>query len=895
MLAAERTDRDTTTSASFCWSCGVPDPGGDPCTECGAPALPKELSGSELIGSSASVRQKLRNRSGIVVAETPASALLALTDATVTEAPRGKLTGITSASNGHRSSAWTLVQASRAIQPHDRGKFDDLITSFVLTLVDRSVDEARGFALDALDADCPGWLDKIHLTTSERDFLYASYHADRGNTAVALERLLRLPHDRYPTKDVVFLRCLGAIQADVTARDGIREQLESFPDRPVARALLAQLGGDDLPDGVWLQAAGTVLRTSVLNDDAGFPRALAARFLDAVREGTPPPEDSWELGSEAKVLGLAQAVRSHTSPPEVTLTELAMAPEPLLDDAIELGALNVLPNERQHPLSTYVLARTDPDHLVYDDLVDLHYETELARRAFLHGDRQTLDALPSSPTTEQLRALERLKVGDVPAALEHLASFDGQKRSKVESIARSLEKGTLEDASNEVLTDGTTWPVLAHLLPEDTSALNALSVERPTLRGIAAWRTLSGAVARLWEWDWEGAAVEAKRCLLVARDEHTRDEALNLIACAEWQQGDDTDAIAALSSALEGTFTEGLQVNIGVVAAALEPRLAGGHLGKLAALAPTLSMRVAAASRALDLWYADPDPWDTEEGEHALPEELRDALRLLVKSDVGEAAFVRFVGTMSRWDEEWLASAESLSGSPFEGSTAAAVYRAKARDFEGFVKALAGVVGSPDAPGWATEERDNLVGSAIASLDPDDANPMAASFGLLLIDNALPMDAGIYIDLVAFTVVAVCRGIDPAEGEPKERFLDMVAQARSKVAEVAPEAQERSGSILDFAASTVVQSIAAARANQYDQVVDVYNDMSFKLQGVPNGRINRGAVRGATQPAVDFLKDTVRMLERLIPQCPDVEYRQRLTGFRDQVRNLLTAFNRVRG
>ena len=53
-------------------------------------------------------------------------------------------------------------------------------------------------------------------------------------------------------------------------------------------------------------------------------------------------------------------------------------------------------------------------------------------------------------------------------------------------------------------------------------------------KGNAEWLTLSGAVSRLWDWDWEGAAVEAKHCLLVARDEHTRDEALNLIACAEW-------------------------------------------------------------------------------------------------------------------------------------------------------------------------------------------------------------------------------------------------------------------------------------------------------------------------------------------------------------------------
>ena len=895
MLAARRTDLVGSTTDNFCWSCGVPDPGGDPCATCGAASQPRPLSRSGLIGATASVRQKLRSRSGIVVAETPTSALLAMADASVTETPKQKLTTAASASNGHRSTGWTLVSASRAIQPGDHRKFDELITSFVLKIVDRSVEEARGFALDALDADCPAWLDKLHLTTTERDFLFASYHANRGDIAVALDRLLRLPADRYPAKDIVFLRCIGAIQADVTAHDGVRQQLKAFAERPIASALLNTLDGGDMSDEIWLGAASKVLDRAAPSNGPGFPKAVASRFIEAVRTDVPLPEGSWELGPKVRVFALAGAVRTNDAAPEVTLAELGDAPSSLLDDAIELGVLRVEPNERQHSLAKYVLARTDPDVLVRDDLIELNHEPEIARRAFLQGDRATLDALPESRTTNQLKVLDSLRGGDVHAAIEQLASFDGQTRSKVESIARSLEQSSLEAATDEVLTDGTTWPILAPLIPADASLLNSLSADRPAMRGIAAWRALSGAVARLWDWDWEGAAVEAKRCLLVARDEQTRDEALNLLACAEWELGDDADAIAALSSALEGSYTEGLQVNIGVVATGLEPRLAGEHLGKLAAQAPTQAMRVAAASRALDLWYADPEPWATDEGEHVLPADLRDALRRLVRSDVDEAAFVRFTRTMSRWDEEWLASEDSLSGSPFAGSAAASVYQAKARDFESFVKTLASVLRRDDAPAWASEERDGLVGSAINALDPDDANSFAASFGLVLIDNGLPMGASVYIDLVAYTVVAVCQGIDPEEGEPKERFIDMVAQARSRVGEVAADEQERSGKVLDFAASTVARSIAAARAHQYDQVVDLYNDLVNKLRGVPGHQINRSAVRGATQPAIDFLSDTVRMLERLIAQIPNDEFHNQLTEFRNSARELLTAFNGVRG
>jgi hypothetical protein len=688
---------------------------------------------------------------------------------------------------------------------------------------------------------------------------------------------------------------MRAIQANPSAEEGVREQLGSFSDRPIARAILATMSGGDLDDQTWVRVATSVLDRATPSAEASFPRSLAAQFVEAVSTDSPSPEGCADLCPEARLLQLAISSASGRPTLEVSLSDLEGAPDSLVDEAIEVGALRVSPADRESPLARYVLARTDPEVLGHDDLVELNHYTEIARRAFLRADRVVLESLPQSRHTDQLRVLDRLRAGDFQHALDELDRFDGQTRAKVGSVASSLEQGSLEAASNEVLTDGTTWPVLAKLLPEDPSVLNSVSTSRPALRGIAAWRALSGAVSRLWEWEWEGALVEAKRCLLVARDEQTRDEALNLIACAEWQLGDDADAIAALSSALEGHYTEGLQVNIGVVAAALEPRTAGEHLGKLAAQAPTLGMRAAAASRALDLWYADPDPWDTDEGDHALPAELREALRQLVRSPIDETTFVHFVRTMSRWDEDWLGAEGSLSGSPYERSTAAAVYQAKARDFEAFVKALAEPVSRDDPPSWATEERDNLVGSAIAALNPEHANPMAASFGLLLIDNGLPMEASVYIDLVAFTVVAVCRGIDPSEGEPKERFLDMLAQARLRIPDVSQDEQERSGTVLDFAASTIVRSIAAARATQYDQVVDLYNNLASRLRGVPGYQINRGAVRGSTQPAVDFLSDTARMLERLITQTPEAELKQQLSEFRDQVRTLLTALNRVRG
>ncbi|MEX0754984.1 MAG: hypothetical protein WD556_07695 [Actinomycetota bacterium] len=895
MLSTDQADHRGIASTGFCWSCGIPDPVSDPCEACGLSARPKPLARFELVGATAYINQRLKSRSGIVVAETPSSAVLAFADATHIEVPRNKLKGVSKGEYGARCSAWSLVVASRTINPKDQTKFDGLIASVVGKLVSQSIDQARGFALDALDADCPGWLEKIYLTTGERDFLYASYHAGRGSTGAALKHLLLLPEDRYPTKDRIALRCIGAIQADVATHEGVRLQLQPFAERPIAGGLLSLLGGEELDAEEWVRTANSVLSKAAPGEEDRLPRNLVAEFLESLSTGSALPPGTRELGAQVRVFALAHAIRTGASPQEVSLTDLGDMPESLLDDAIDQSAVTISPNEQNHASAKYVLARTKPGVLTQEDLVTLHLEEELARRAFLRSDQKALQEFPKTSVTDQLMVLDRLRSGDVEGAVGDIGAFEGKRREKVQNIADCLSRGSIDSATNEVLTDGTTWPILAPLLPEDSSELSSLGAARPTLRGIAAWRSLSGAVSRLWDWDWEGAAVEAKRCLLVARDEPTRDEALNLIACARWQLGDDADAIAALSSALEDAYTEGLQVNMGVVATSLDPRLAGEHLGKLAINAPTLALRAAAAGRALELWYADPNPWDTDVGEQSLPPELLKALRQLVCSDIDEATFARFARTLSRWDEDWFGDSRQMMSGPFEGSAAARVYQAKARDFEEFIKVLAQIMAQDDPPGWATEECEGLIASALTALDPDDTNPIAASFGLVLIDGGLPMEAEVHVNLVSFTIVAICDGIDPAEGEPKERFLDMVVQARGRLAQMSGEERERSSRLLDFAASRVVGAIAAARAHQYDQVIDLYNDIASHLRGVPRRQINMSAVRDGTQPAVDFLVETSQLLDRLITQELEQDLKRQLEEFRKEMRTLLTAFSRLRG
>lgn len=831
-----------------------------------------------------------------MVGESAEEALILFADATVGEIAKVKVDVVERAdAPSCRTSAWTLVTGSRALATSERRRFDELIASHVVKLADRSAAEQRAFALDALDADLPAWLDKIALSATEKDFLFASHQADRGNVAAALERVLALPEDRYPTKDLLLLRCLGATLHDETARISTIRHLRRFPGRPVAQGLLSILDGTDVDEQVWLQAAAVILDRCPPEAEMSLPRAEAARFIKCLASGAGTPAGSNVLGGDVVTLTLCEASRGDGTPPSgLTVADLSGAPRALVDDAIDLGVLTVSPGDRADPLGRYLLARTDPSSLTHDDLVELDFGAEIARRAYLRADHAELAALPHTPEYERLQALDSARAGELDGVTARLDSFEGQDKGKLASVIGALRSGSLVEVTNEVLTDGTTWPVLARLLPEDTGELAAISGSRPALRGIAAWKTLSKGVSDLWAWDWDGALLEAKRCLQVTREVGTRDEALNLIACAQWCLGNDLEAISALRSALEIGHTEGLQVNIGVVAASLDPVLAGEHLGELASQAPTLALRCAAATRALSLWFEDPAPWDRA-GEHALPTTLRDAIRALVRSQIPEPDFVRFARTLSNWDSTWLGEESNLADGPFAGTLVASVFQAKARDFIEFVTALAGATTGGEAPAWALEDRDSLVGAAIAGLNPENKAPMATSFALVLLDNGLQIAPGPFIDLVAFTVLGICGEIDPKEGEPKERFLDDLDSARPLVDYLPEGDRPRASELLGMATMRLAGSIVNARTIQHDQVVALFNNMNTQLMRVPANRINRSAVRENTKPAIGFLTDTARILSRVIAVVPDQEYRDALEGFLAQVKELRTAFKRLGG
>jgi hypothetical protein len=213
----------------------------------------------------------------------------------------------------------------------------------------------------------------------------------------------------------------------------------------------------------------------------------------------------------------------------------------------------------------------------------------------------------------------------------------------------------------------------------------------------------------------------AREVLGSTNREDLRDEALNLLACAHWQLGDDERAVGALREALEGEYNASLQTNIGVVAANLEPELAAEHLARLASEAPTVKDRYAAVMRGFGLWSRDQD----EDDESPLPAPLRDAFRNIAQSDVesGELSnrdFWSLVGVLAFHDSDWLRTNMTApaggGGSPVRAQMVDfALARSAAREgpekLNEYIEAV-GRLNVPDST-WCAERREEAVKVAL--------------------------------------------------------------------------------------------------------------------------------------------------------------------------------------
>ena len=241
--------------------------------------------------------------------------------------------------------------------------------------------------------------------------------------------------------------------------------------------LCRRLRGERISDALWrdfLQASRS--------DRPADPAAEADQLVAALSQGELPADSRFDLGGSVKQFAFAAAVRGGVRPPTLDPASLGGAPMSFLDDAIDARAIDPgsLASLTTQP-RRYAQARMDPMAPKEADLEALGFHDERARRAYERGDRATLQELPQSPVTRRLLALDALREGDAGSARQVIGDFGGEHREILGSLLGCLETGSLEDADPRLLEDGTAWPVLAKLLPQDLSALADLASSQPSI------------------------------------------------------------------------------------------------------------------------------------------------------------------------------------------------------------------------------------------------------------------------------------------------------------------------------------------------------------------------------------------------------------------------------
>lgn len=888
-----------------CLGCGSPT-SKPACPECGAPSQLAATLPTGAVGRWVEARRGLRRRQGLVLEVVGEELEILQLDGDTDRVwrRRVRVLGEPAGISRVRSAAGELLAAAQADTLPEPMRH--LLHTLAVRQATTTLGSSRALAADGVALRDLSVLDELPLTRSERGWWRALGLWAGGDAGGSVEAMLELPDGRYPPRLLLWWR---AARIPGVVRGATRVRVEAAAHRlarlspvcAVAATLLHRALAHDDRDhhdsgaargpgrgrrALRRRADGGRAEVEAAWSDARLVATTAKAIVEAPSDsGWHKVVDRWMRGEEgdivaARLLGGLNIGQERLGPDPSVLDAAATE---VLDDLIDTSSVPEDWIDRASELrcGDYLLARTRIAALDDDTLERMELHDERARRQVLAG-KGVPAAGVTAETRRRLTRVAAARAGDD----ESLLSVAAENGTDLAELRRVLEApGTMPAA--DLLADQSLAAVLARRSQLDPSGLSLEGLDS-SQRTFASQVLLRRAKSSLHAWEWESALGLARECLRVARSELHRDEALNLIAAAHWQLGNDNAAIRALASALDGQYTAALSANMAVVAAELEPRTAAAHLSRLVVEAPNLTLRVRAARQAVLIWGHSDEPWT--EGA-SLPPDLAVALRALVVEPLAEDDFREIARILAEHDSEWLARPGSLDRSPHRDTVAARVWVARAKGLEAFVPELAEAL-DDGAATWAEPLRDQLVAAAVDALAVDEPSVGATSFGVMLLTEGLPMAIDARVVLQAFAARGAALGIDPAEAEPAPMFLDWLEEARAELPQVSEDVNERVELAVELGYQALGASYVVARWRQVEQASDLRDLVDQQVQRVPRSRRNRAVVRRMVQPGEDLCRQTIGLMSRLRPHARS-ELRQSIDELVARCRELTEAFARL--
>ena len=704
----------------------------------------------------------------------------------------------------------------------------------------------------------------VSLSTDRLRWLRAVASMANGDVDTTLELCAELPEGQYPERNTLVVAA-GAM-ADHSSTEQHRKLLRAVDTSTAEGRLLTHIVSGRSISRAELRTGARMVATWIA--DPSERRAVLATFEDLKAESLRSYGSALERHDAFRVayalLNNSDSV-SDTLPPlsEDILGDLSLS---TIDDIIDCGLVKDEDVTRMMSLrpsdAAYLALRLDPSLASEAQLRGPEASDERARRSLvaqIDSGRTPLDRRQPSC----VRAMLELRAGR-PLTTEETESLPRPWRAGARLLSEFWTSGDMAVA-DQLAHD----PTVRSVIIDNETIGTPIDKRQGPLANARAKRHLWTALDHLFSADWRRALNAAREVLRVTDSEEIRDEALNLLACAQWQLGNDEQAIAALRLALEDDYNAALQVNIGVIAAALEPAIAAQHLGRLATEAPTAQLSFRAIMRGYNIWSVDPDTSSSS----LLPDSLRGAARSLASQAAStgtleDAEFWLILETLAIHDSDWLKTEITYEGVDLR-SQMITVALARAESPIDYIGAVGRLRGS-DSP-WCAEQHRTVVDLVLGLQSSNPTSQLGAMMGMELLDTGIPMSSAEGVRLRLFTVMAICYYLQSEDKEPaygvRERFVEANALLDSCTS---TERLDLRG-LHEIAGSALLSTIVRSRLKLLVEVADATDQITQRVRSIPRRRLDVSALMFHIREMKQVCRASIADVELVRPYTTDHE------------------------
>ena len=512
--------------------------------------------------------------------------------------------------------------------------------------------------------------------------------------------------------------------------------------------------------------------------------------------------------------------------------------------------------------AAYLALRLDPSLASDAQLEGPEGFDERVRRSLV-AQIDSSEATPDRRQPSCIRAMLELRTGR-PLTTEETKSLPHSWRAAARLLSEFWTSGDMALAE-QLAHDPTVRSVII-----DHETFGAPIDKRQGLLADArAKRHLWKARDHLFSADWRGALDTAREVLRVTDGEDIRDEALNLLACAQWQLGNDEQAIAALRLALEDDYNASLQVNIGVIAATLEPTIAAQHLGRLATEAPTAELSFRAIMRGYNIWSDGPDT----DSSTLLPDSLRDAARSLASQAASTGAleddeFWLVLQTLAIHDSDWLKAEVNYEGVDLRGQMIR-VALARAENPIDYIRAVGRLQGADSL--WCAEQHRKVIDLVLGIQSSSPTSQLAAMMGMELLDTGISMSSAEGVRLRLFTVMAICYYLQSEDKAPsdgvRERFIEAISLLDSCTSTERLDLRR----LREIAGSALLSTIVRSRLKLLVEVAEATDQITQRVRSIPRRRLDVSALMYHIREMKTVCRASIKDVEQVRPYTTDSE------------------------